>query len=60
MESGGTRAASACGPTWRQGGASSRSMTTHDEAAAKTGHIESNLSCHATLLVARLRLPDGT
>ena len=56
-ESGGTRAASVCGPTWRQGGASSRSMTTHDEAAAKTRHIESNLSCQATLLVGRPPTP---
>ena len=65
-ESGGTRAAGACAPTWRQGGARSRSMTSDGESAAKTRHIESNLSCQAHLLVAqvvgpkRLRMTTNT
>ena len=54
MESGGTRAASVRALTWRQGGARSRSMTSDSEAAAKTRHIESNLSCQATRLVAQV------
>ena len=58
MESGGTRAASVCAPTWRQGGARSRSMTSDSEEAAKTRHIESKFFSQASLLVAQIVGPE--
>ena len=53
VESGGTRAVCARGPTCRQRGASSQSMTTHDEAAEKIRGIESKVVRQASILVAR-------
>ena len=52
-KSGGTRAVCARGPTCRQRGASSRSMTTHDEAAEKSRAIESKVVRQALVLVAQ-------
>ena len=60
VESGGTRAVRARGPTCRQRSASSRSMAVQDQAAEKTGRFRSKFICQAPILVAPVVGSVGT